>query len=150
MFKVKVLLSHVWLFVILCPWNSLGKNNEVGCNFLLQGTFLTQGSNPGLPHCRRILYRLSHQKRPTPCTSEVRLLQLMNRYWSSMVSNWIKPTVHLRAHSWYCAFCAFCQTDNITCPAWPCHQESLHHSENPLCSPPYSNPWQPLSFLQCL
>ena len=31
------------------------------CHFLLQGTFLTQGSNPGLPHCRQTLYRLSHQ-----------------------------------------------------------------------------------------
>ena len=27
----------------------------------LQGIFLTQGSNPGLPHCRQTLYRLSHQ-----------------------------------------------------------------------------------------
>ena len=31
---------------------------------LLQGTFPTQGSNPGLPHCRRILYQLSHQGSP--------------------------------------------------------------------------------------
>ena len=36
----------------LCPWGSPGKN----CCSLLQGIFLTQGSNPGLPHCRRILY----------------------------------------------------------------------------------------------
>ena len=28
---------------------------------LLQGIFPTQGSNPGLPHCRRILYQLSHK-----------------------------------------------------------------------------------------
>ena len=31
------------------------------CHFLLQGIFLTQGSNPGLLHCRQALYRLSHQ-----------------------------------------------------------------------------------------
>ena len=31
------------------------------CHFLLQGIFLTQGSNPGLPHCRQTLYHLSHQ-----------------------------------------------------------------------------------------
>ena len=31
---------------------------------LLQGIFLTQGSNPGLPHCRRILYQLSHNGSP--------------------------------------------------------------------------------------
>ena len=36
-------------------------NTGVGCHFLLQGIFLTQESNPGLPHCRRTLYRLSHQ-----------------------------------------------------------------------------------------
>ena len=31
------------------------------CHFLLQGIFPTQGSNLGLPHCRQILYHLSHQ-----------------------------------------------------------------------------------------
>ena len=38
------------------PWNSPGKNIGVGCHFLLQGIFLTQRSNPGLLHCRQILY----------------------------------------------------------------------------------------------
>ena len=33
-----------------------GKSTGVGCHFLLQETFLTQGSNPGLPHCRQRLY----------------------------------------------------------------------------------------------
>ena len=36
----------------------------MGYHFLLQGIFLTQGSNPGLPHCRQMLYRLSHQGSP--------------------------------------------------------------------------------------
>ena len=35
------------------PWDSPGKNTGVGCHFLLQGIFLTQGSNPGLLHCRQ-------------------------------------------------------------------------------------------------
>ena len=35
---------------LLCPWNSLGKNTEVGCQSLLQGTFQTQGSKLALPH----------------------------------------------------------------------------------------------------
>ena len=43
------------------PWNSLGQNTGVGSLSLLQGIFPTQGLNPGLPHCRRILYQLSHQ-----------------------------------------------------------------------------------------
>ena len=50
------------LFRFLCPWNSPGKNTGVGCHSLLQGIFLTQGSNAGLPLCRQILYRLSHQR----------------------------------------------------------------------------------------
>ena len=37
----------------------------VGCHFLLQGIFSTQGSNSGLLPCRQILYRLSHQGSPT-------------------------------------------------------------------------------------
>ena len=45
----------------LCPWDSLGKNNGMGYQLLLQGIFPTQGSNQGLPHCREILYHLNHQ-----------------------------------------------------------------------------------------
>ena len=41
--------------------DSPGKNTGVGCHFLPQGIFPTQGSNPGLPHCRQILYQLSHK-----------------------------------------------------------------------------------------
>ena len=46
------------------PWNSSGQNTGVGSLFLLQGIFPSQGSNPGLPHCRRILYQLSYQGSP--------------------------------------------------------------------------------------
>ena len=49
---------------LLCPWNSPGKKTRVGCHFLLQGIFPTQGSKPGLAHCRQILYQLSHQGSP--------------------------------------------------------------------------------------
>ena len=38
------------------PWNSPGQNTGVGGLSLLPGIFSTQGSNPGLPHCRWILY----------------------------------------------------------------------------------------------
>ena len=41
--------------------DSPGKNAEIGCHILLQGIFPTQGSKPGLPHCRWILYHLNHQ-----------------------------------------------------------------------------------------
>ena len=49
------------------PWNSPGKNTGVGNHSLLQGFFLTQGSNPGLLHCRWTFFffnYLSHQGSP--------------------------------------------------------------------------------------
>ena len=49
------------------PWNSLGQNTGVGSLSRLQGIFPTQGWNLGLPHCRQILYQLSHQG--SPCVS---------------------------------------------------------------------------------
>ena len=47
----------------LSLWGFSGKNTGVGCHFLLQGIFPTQGPNPHLLyllHCRQILYLLSH------------------------------------------------------------------------------------------
>ena len=46
------------------PWNSPCQNTGLGSLSLLQGIFPTQGSNPGLQHCRRTLYHLSHQGSP--------------------------------------------------------------------------------------
>ena len=59
--------SRVWLFVTpesYSPWDSPGQNAGVGSLSLLQRIFPTQESKPGLPHCRRILYQLSHQRSP--------------------------------------------------------------------------------------
>ena len=79
--KVKF-LSHVQLFSTpmdcSLPSSSVhgnipGKSTGVGCHFLLQGIFPSQGSNPGLAHCRQMLYHLSHQGSQTqpklPCLS---------------------------------------------------------------------------------
>ena len=62
-------LSRVWLFAT--PWKvscqappSMGFSRQEywsGCHFLLQRIFPTRGSNPGLPHCRQMLYHLSPQ-----------------------------------------------------------------------------------------
>ena len=46
------------------PWSSLGQNTGVSSLSLQQGIFPTKGLNPGLPHCRQILYKLSHQGSP--------------------------------------------------------------------------------------
>ena len=48
----------------LRPWDFPGMSTGVGCHFLLQGIFPTQGLNPGLPHCRQTLYPLSQQGSP--------------------------------------------------------------------------------------
>ena len=56
------LLATPWTVAYQAP-PSMGfsrQNTGVGCHFLLQEIFLTQGLNPGLPHCRQILYHLSH------------------------------------------------------------------------------------------
>ena len=71
--KVKVLCESLSLSVVpdswqphglyptklFCPWNSQGKKTGVGSYSLLQEIF--SGVNPGLLHCRVLLYRLSHQ-----------------------------------------------------------------------------------------
>ena len=49
---------------LISLWDSPGKNTGVGRHFLLQRIFLTQESNPGLLHCRQILYRLSYEGSP--------------------------------------------------------------------------------------
>ena len=57
---------------LLCPWDSPGKNTGVGCYFLLQGIFPTQGSNPGLLHCRQMLYHFFHTlSKPSLCSFQV-------------------------------------------------------------------------------
>ena len=56
------------------PWNSSGHNPGVGSLSLLQGIFPTQGSNPGLPHCRQILYQLSHKGSPRILRSNLNLM----------------------------------------------------------------------------
>ena len=68
------------------PWNFPGKNTGVGCHFLLQEIFPTQGLNPGLPHCRQTLYCLSHQGSP-----------------KSRYQRW-RPPGHLESHAFLVAW----------------------------------------------
>ena len=60
-----VVSDSVWPRGLHAPWNSPGQNTGVGSLSLLQGIFPTQGLNPGLLHCRQILYLLSHKGSPT-------------------------------------------------------------------------------------
>ena len=56
--------SSLWPHGLYSPWNSPGQNTGVSRLSLLQGIFPTHGSNPGLPHCRRILYQLGYKGSP--------------------------------------------------------------------------------------
>ena len=75
----------LWPPGLYSPWNSPDQNTEVGSLSLLQGIYPTQGSNPGLLHCRLILYQLSNKGSP-------RILKWV-AYPLSSVSFWprIKP-----------------------------------------------------------
>ena len=64
------------------------KNTGVGTLSLLQGIFPTQGLNPGLPHCRWILYQLSHQGSPCCCTG---ILDILKAYHDCGYEGYIRP-----------------------------------------------------------
>ena len=55
-----VVSNSLWPCGLYSPWNSPGQNTGVDNCSLFQGIFSTQGLNPGLPHCRWILYLLSY------------------------------------------------------------------------------------------
>ena len=76
------LLATPWTVACQVPLSMgfPGKNTGVGCHFLLQGIFPTQGLNPGLLYCMQILYHLSHQGSPSD------LLGIMN-FPGSLPSN---------------------------------------------------------------
>ena len=59
-----VVSNSLWPRGLYSPWNSLGQNTGLGGLSLLQEIFPTQGSNPDLPHCRQMLYQLSHKGSP--------------------------------------------------------------------------------------
>ena len=59
-----VVSDSLWPYGLYSPWNSPGQNIGVGSLSFLQGIFPTQGLNPGLQHCRQILYQLSWSVKP--------------------------------------------------------------------------------------
>ena len=59
----------------------------MGCHFLLQEIYWTQGLNPDLPHCRQTLYHLSHQG------SHLLLISILNSS-KTLVSTWTLRSVY--------------------------------------------------------
>ena len=82
--------------------DSSGKNTRVGCSAFLQGVFQTLGSNPGLLHCRWILYCLSHQgsprilewvaypfsRRSSPPRNQMGVSCIAGRFFPSWATSW--------------------------------------------------------------
>ena len=68
-----VVSDSLWPHGLYSLWNSPGQNTGVGSLSLPQGIFPTQRLNPGLRHCRRILYQLSHKGSPITFWGAARL-----------------------------------------------------------------------------
>ena len=95
------------------PWNSPAQNTGVGSLSLLPGIFPTQGSNPGLPYCRGILYQLSHEGSP-------RILEWVAYPFSSRSSqprNWTRvPCIAGEFFTiWVVTEALMCQGQNLFC-----------------------------------
>ena len=120
-------------------WNSPGHNTEVVSCFLLQWTFPTQGSNPGLPHCRRILYQLSHQgsprmlqwvaipfsREPFPPRDRTQVSCIVGRFFTNWATRELLWSVFISIHFiylmiWYISviflnLCCLPKTDSLGC-----------------------------------
>ena len=86
----------------------------MGSLSLLQGIFLTQGSKPGLPHCRQILYQLNHRRRP--CMSIHRQFK-----FNSTVAVALTPSVLLYSH----VLCISQSLSESACWTWKLRSHSL-------------------------
>ena len=109
-----VVSNSLWPHGLHSPWNSPGRNTGVGSLSLLQGIFPTQGSNPGLLHCRQIFYQLSHKGSTGipewvayPCSSgsswprnQTGVLCIADGFFT----NWAIKQAHIKAkksHRWH-------------------------------------------------
>ena len=66
----------------------------MGCHFLLHGIFPTQGSNLGLPHCRQMLYSVSHQGRIMGAAMNEMYQLIEKRVWSGHPACLLKTHPH--------------------------------------------------------
>ena len=108
------------------PWNSPGQNTEVRSLSLLQGIFPNQGLNPCLPHCRGILYQLSHKKAQD---TGVGSLSLFQRIFPTQESHpgllhcrWI---LYKLSHQG-----SFCQFFNAQFFSTSCHHITVRHNHS--------------------
>ena len=134
------LLSCVQLFVtpqmqptsVLCLWNSPGKNIGMGCHFLLQGIFLTQGLNLGLLHWQADSLQLSHLGSP---------LRMLRTEESQIQFSPDTPYFRIESISWE-GQSGGTQTVVLRCCLWP--GSNQHH----LVLGRKAHPWAPLGPLE--
>ena len=117
--KVKVAQSCLTLkpHGLYSPWNSPGQNTGVGRLSLLQGIFPTQGLSPGLPHCRWILYHLSHKGSPRilewvayPFSSRSSRPRNQTRFWiaGGFFTNWAMREMRVYIYIYVCVCVCVC------------------------------------------
>ena len=128
---------------LLCPWESPGKNTGVGCHFLLQGIFPTQGSNPGLPHSRQMLYHLRHQGIPIYTSLPYREIYIVFLFphlspstqilFKIRLAHLLASCVFILFFFWFlfssfffCFFLKFCKSDNTFTGDLEKHEAKLH------------------------
>ena len=94
MWKWKLLscVNSLWPHGLYSPWNFPGQNTGVGSCSLLQGLFPTQGSNPGLPHCRD---SLSSEPPGNP----------MNLWWAPLTGTAANPACFKLKSKIWCGQC---------------------------------------------
>ena len=73
------------------PWNSPGQNTGVGSLSLLQGIFPTQKLNPGLLHCRQMIYEPSYEGRPQ---WELHWTYDINPFWMVLIFKKLSLPTH--------------------------------------------------------
>ena len=83
-----VMSNSLWPHGLYSPWNFPGQNTGVSSLCLLQGIFPTQGSNPGLLHCRWIVYHQTVKPPEKPMNTGVGSLSLLQGIFPTQESNW--------------------------------------------------------------
>ena len=106
-----VMSNSLWPHGLYSPWNSLGQNTGVGSHSLPQGIFPTQESNPGLPHCRRTVYRLSHRWSPYIITHNYVYIQICN--WGTTDT---EHYIRFRCTMLWFDICTYCEMITIGLP----------------------------------
>ena len=118
-------LSPAWLCDsldsarLLHPRDFPSKNTGVGCHFLLQGIFLTQGLNPRLLcllHCRWILYPLSHRGSPQLHYQTLKSFLIALILWNNIGIINFKLTLEICLLG--CHLCDLNKGDFLSWPLW--------------------------------